>query len=348
MYSPSPSTRAHELSHSTKKAWNNAKRAVDHGPGFQLDRWQGLGDWSDLSAEARSDAGLDALEAMDEAIVRLQAARDALSAELLETGVLAPAPAPSEDLSAKTWEQLDASGHFAMSEAELARLCLSEQASDLSDTARRLVPTQSRRAEDLLDAAVTIVGMADDLLTATVIAARARATSWGQIDEIIGHRPTRDALVSRPAEARFAEAIVRWHRGISEPYHSCSATQRTRPNLPNAALDPRRSAQQLDRWVLAHRQPRDYDGGGDTPVSAHTVGATGGDHTSWLISTVLGVSSRGMYRWREPGPVVTRVHAERKVHSLAAAARPGDEQAAETLAAARAQLDELRGSAVAK
>ncbi|MCK9928820.1 hypothetical protein MXD62_16820 [Frankia sp. Mgl5] len=280
----------------------------------------------------------------------MQAARDALAAELLDAGVMAPAPAPSEDLPSSTWERLVDEGHFEATEGELARLVVSDKASDLSDMARGLVPTRPRRGDDLVQMASSIVHQAEELLTAAVIAARARATSWNEIDHIIGAREDHDLdrPARRPAEVRYAEALVRWHRGIDQPYHVHAAVDRIHAQLPHEALHPRQSARQLDAWVLARRQPRDYDGGGDTPVSAHTVSASGNDHTSWLISTMLGVSSRTMYGLRGPGPVATRVHAERKVIALAAAATPGNAKDAETVAAARAQLETLRRPAVSK
>ncbi|OHV46591.1 hypothetical protein BBK14_01715 [Parafrankia soli] len=335
-----PTRRARELSDRTQRAWLAAKDAVGHKPGYLIDRWHGRAPWSDLPAEERSDAGLDALDALDAAIAATQAARDALAAELLEAGVLAPPLVESEDLPATTWQALTDEGHFGATEGELARLVVSDLAAELSDAAHQLVPTQSRRGDVLVESAWTIVHQAQALLTAVVIAAQTRATPWSEIDTVIGGQEGYDECARRPTEARYAQALAEWHRGIDRPYHLYGG--RIHAQLPHAALHPRQTARRLDAWVLARRQPRDYDGGGDTPVSAHTVDATGNDHTSWLISTVLGVSSRTMYGLREPGPVATRVHAERKVITLAAAAKPGDTKAAETLAAGRAELDAMR------
>ncbi|EFC78695.1 hypothetical protein, partial [Parafrankia sp. EUN1f] len=139
-----PSTRARDLSHKTEKAWTAARRAADRAMS-RSDCWRGAAGSSELTAEERTEVGRGALAAMDEAIIRLQAARDALSAELLDAGVLAPPLVESEDLPATTWQALADEGHFEATEGELARLVVSDLAADLADAAHQLVPTQPRR-----------------------------------------------------------------------------------------------------------------------------------------------------------------------------------------------------------
>ncbi len=328
-----------KLARQTDRALSAATTALGFGPGMALGRWRGRGDYASLGPEARREAALDALEGLAAATVAVQAAHDALSAELVEAGVLPEAREPSAAYPDATWQVLETEGHWATSSAALARLVASDVAADLSDAARMAVPVSAERRSSgaLVERAAGCVGLAAELLDAAVIAEHEDGMAWARIDEVLSGSLSRWDGLGRSAEGRWGAAVARWHRGLDEPMH-----YPTRPgglgsrSLPDAAIHPRSTARRLDAWVIARRQPADYRGEGDSPVSAGTVDAEPDD--------LLSASSRSSRLMREETPVRKRVFWERKAAAAEAVTgmRSGDERTAAMLADARAQLATVR------
>lgn len=327
---------------------NQALQAVQTAmirPSFGVSQWRGAGDWSSLDREARQDAGRDALEHLADVVTAAEAARDALEAELVAAGV-APGQdlRPSAEYPAAAWAGLEGEGHWSTPPQTLARLVVSDLAAEVADTAFGVVSVERKTYRgDLIDRAAGVANLADELLTAAVVAERESGTGWTEIDEaLVGAR--RGWELPRRAEDRYAAAYAGWLRGLDEPRWYPKEGGLGSTSLPDAALRPRTTAGRLDAWVVAHRQPHDRGGQGDTPVSAATVDAPidGLLASCWNMS-VLSASSRSIFRY-DTGSVVRRVFAERKVASSAAmaAAAPEDKRVAELAETDRARLAELR------
>jgi hypothetical protein len=183
------------------------------------------------------------------------------------------------------------------------------------------------------------------VLAAAVVYERARGTSWTDIGEALG-------VSEQAAQERFRTDIARFEAGLDDPYALGGVGQILKPNLPDAALAPRRVAARLDRWVLARRPPSERGAGrgrvGERPVSAGTVDRD--DHRAAALSSAVRAAQdrlrESLQRRIRVPLIVERMLLEREVACWEAALieRPGDTGARDALGTARARLAELRGS----
>jgi hypothetical protein len=253
------------------------------------------------------------------------------------------------DLSERVYERLRTDGHFALPPAMLARLVLSDVAAFLSDVARCLVPTEAdghAEGGEFADQASRVAAEAQVVLAAAVVYERARGTSWTDIGEALG-------VSEQAAQERFRADVVSFEAGLDTPYTLGGVGQILKPNLPEAALAPRRVAARLDRWVLGRGRPDERGGAGwgrvgERPVSAGTVDRD--DHRAAVLSSAVRAArdrlSRSLQRRIRTPLIVERMLLEREVACWEAALieRPGDTDARDALGTARARLAQLRGS----
>jgi hypothetical protein len=148
--------------------------------------------------------------------------------------------------------------------SDLHLIAYMEACRELSDRARGQVSTYGaayRRAGELVDDALRLVGQAEEVLRLAVAAERAASTSWQEIGERLG--------VSRQsAHERFAQAVQAISDGALFP-----AREPAREGAlgwwacPDGLQDPEATVRGLDEWALRHREPTDPDRG-EHPVSA--------------------------------------------------------------------------------
>ncbi|MCK9922471.1 hypothetical protein MXD61_11365 [Frankia sp. AgPm24] len=333
--------RAAEVARQTDRALR-AVRTTLNALETRLGLWRGRGEsaWS----EVRRRAALDALEGLAATVTAAQAAHDALAAELVAAGVLPESVTPSAAYPDETWAVLEAEGHWSTSPQALARLVASDAAADLSGQARAAVPVDvDAPAGVLVERAARAVGLADELLTAAVIAEREAGMPWGRLDEVLSESLGGWDGSGRLAEGRWGPALASWHRGLAEPIHF-----EARPGalgshaLPDAAIRPRSVARWLDTWVTKHQQPGDYPAQGAAAVSGGTVDAPSDPlrASRWFI----GLLSMSPLKAGLGSEVADRVFWERKCRATGAiaAAAPDDQGAAEILAQAQDRLAQLR------
>jgi hypothetical protein len=247
---------------------------------------------------------------------------------------------PVRNLSEELYSAIARDGLFDLPPAALARLALSQAARELADSARSLVPTASDRYAEsggFIDHAHRLVAAAQEVLERAVIYERERGRSWEDVGEALG-------ITRQSAHERFAEAEERWHYGLDHPYTLPTGNSIASSNLPDGADSPRDYMRWLDEWCERHTEPAD---GATDRAHQVSAGLVRDDLlTVQLISAVTGQSNR-LVRDHGHDPVAERTFWERKVRlaERLAAGDPGDPKAQESLAAARAKLDELRAAA---
>lgn len=131
----------------------------------------------------------------------------------------------------------------------LARLVLSDHATDVADSAAGLVGTRHDADAGLGDRssqALQLIKLAERTLSSAVIYERERGATWAQIANYLGISPSE-------AEGRYSPAIQRWNEAFEEPYKLDETRRKRIPQLPTAAYDPHFACTQLDRWASLHR-----------------------------------------------------------------------------------------------
>lgn len=162
--------------------------------------------------------------------------------------------------SRKSGERISRYRSATYSQASLARLLLAEQACELADAARDLVPTTSDvHAADgeFVKDSTRLVETAHRLLEAAVVYEHLRGTTWESIGVAlgeVGHQAAHERYgqVGREFQQRFLHAWLRPERA-----HEIFTT----------ADDLARFVAHLDAWVVAHRELDEIDHG-DQPVTA--------------------------------------------------------------------------------
>ncbi|MFE9424664.1 hypothetical protein ACFYNO_17030 [Kitasatospora sp. NPDC006697] len=127
----------------------------------------------------------------------------------------------------------------------LARLVLSEQAVELSDSAAGLVGTRYDTATGLggrASQARQLVELAERALASAVVYERERGSSWEEIAAYLG-------IDAEEAEQRFGPAVRAWHTAFEEPYRLDETGRKRIPALPTAAYDPAWACHHLDGWA---------------------------------------------------------------------------------------------------
>jgi hypothetical protein len=147
--------------------------------------------------------------------------------------------------------------------SELHRVAYLAACQELSDQARGQVSTYGdgyRRAGELVEDALRLVGQADEILRLAVAAERAASTSWQEIGERLD--------VSRQAaHERFARIVEEISDGVlfpdRDPDHEGGLGWWA---CPDGLDDPERTVRLLDEWAVRHREPIDPERG-EHPVS---------------------------------------------------------------------------------
>lgn len=254
-------------------------------------------------------------------------------------------PQPSDPLGEAVYDRLRDGGAFSTPPAVLARLSLSSAAAEAARVAGGLVPTSADgygSPAALVEYAQRLVGEAQEVLAAAVVAARARGTTWEDIGEALG-------ISRQAAQERFRVRVADWERGLDVPYLPGGGGRILNPALPDAASSPQTVAAQLDRWVARHHEPAGPDRA-DRPVSAVLDNRDG-----WalgLSGAVLASSRRLLDRTSRLAPAAgevtthERTLAERKVACFEAmlVEKPGDVATLDALRDARAHLATLQAA----
>lgn len=213
-----------------------------------------------------------------------------------------------------------------------ARIALSASARQVSDGSRRLVSADDRNsgAGEIVEQAGQLVDDAHVLLDRAVIYERERGASWQTVGAALG-------ISRQTAHERFAEIERQWKDALRRPYAEAGPGGPRTQRLPAGAEDPERWAQQLDEWVVRHREPSDLD------TSEHPVSGQQGPQSLQAAAAEL---RRDGYELTSRGASLTERFAfyERKADLLEqiAAADPDDPAASQAAAAARGQLEEAR------
>lgn len=131
----------------------------------------------------------------------------------------------------------------------IALLVLGDAARRTSDFARSMVPTgPSRSTLDgvLLSDALQLRALAEQVITAAVVAEREDGTDWAEIADTLGVAPGF-------AEERWTAVVEGWKGDIEQ-----AAEAGHHHDLPDAlAQQPEILARQLDEWIVRHREPHD-------------------------------------------------------------------------------------------
>jgi hypothetical protein len=218
------------------------------------------------------------------------------------------------------------------SHAAQARLALSTAARGASDQARGLVSADDRDsgAGEIVERAAQLVDDARVVLERAVVYERERGASWQTIGAAIG-------ISRQTAHERFAEVERRWKDALRGPDGEAQPGGRRAARLPAGAENPERWGEQLDRWVIQHRDPGDLDTG-EHPVSGQQGPQSLLQAASELRHDGQELTSRG-------ASLAERfAFYERKAVLLEqiAAADPDDPVAGQAATAARRQLQEAR------
>ena len=213
-----------------------------------------------------------------------------------------------------------------------ARLVLSTAAKELSDYARGLVSADDRHSGpgEIVERAVQLVDDARGVLERAVVYEREQGASWQTIGAALG-------ISRQTAHERFAEVERHWKDALRRPYAEAGPGGRRMNRLPPGADDPERRGQQLDAWVIRHRDPADRDGG-EHPVS--------GQQGPQSLQAAAAELRRDGHELTSRGASMAERFAfyERKADLLGqiAAADPTDPTAEQAATAARRQLEEAR------
>ncbi|HEU4346695.1 MAG TPA: hypothetical protein VFR35_02790 [Actinoplanes sp.] len=218
------------------------------------------------------------------------------------------------------------------SHAVQARLALSAAAKGVSDEARGLVSADDRGsgAGEIVERAVQLVDDARAVLERAVVYERERGASWQTIGAAIG-------ISRQTAHERFSEVERRWKDALRRPDAAAGPGGRRAPRLPAGAEDPERWGEQLDQWVIRHREPGDLD------TDAHPV--SGQQRPQSLLQAAAELRHDGQELISRGASLVERfAFYERKAVLLEqiAAADPDDPAAGKAAAAARQQLQDAR------
>jgi hypothetical protein len=214
-----------------------------------------------------------------------------------------------------------------------ARLALSAAANGVSDEARGLVPADDRGsgAGEIVERAVQLVDDARVVLERAVVYERQRGGSWQTIGAAIG-------ISRQTAHERFAEVERRWKDALRQLDGEVQSGGRgAAGRLPAGAEDPQRWGEQLDRWVIRHRDPGDVDTG-EHPVS-------GQQGPQSLLQAAMELRHDGQELTSCGASLAERfAFYERKAILLEqiASADPHDPAAGRAATAARRQLQEAR------
>jgi hypothetical protein len=213
-----------------------------------------------------------------------------------------------------------------------ARVALSVAAREVSDYARGLVPADDRGsgAGEIVERAAQLVEDARSVLERAVVYEREQGVSWQTIGAALG-------ISRQTAHERFAEAERRWQDALRRPYAEAGPGGWQALRLPEGAEDPERWGQQLDSWVIRHRERADIDTG-EHPVSGRQRAQSLLEASGDLVKEGRELTDRG-------ASVAERfAFYERKAALLEqiAAADPDDPAAGQAAIAARRQLQEAR------
>jgi hypothetical protein len=213
-----------------------------------------------------------------------------------------------------------------------ARVALSVAAREVSDYARGLVPADDRGsgAGEVLERAAQLVDEARNVLERAVVYEREQGASWQTIGAALG-------ISRQTAHERFAEIERRWQDALRRPYAEAGPGGRLTLRLPDGAEDPKRWGQQLDSWVIRHRERADMDTG-EHPVSGRQRAQSLLEASGDLVKEGRELTTRG-------ASMAERfAFYERKAALLQqiAAADPEDPAAEHAAIAARRQLEEAR------
>jgi hypothetical protein len=130
----------------------------------------------------------------------------------------------------------------------LARLVLSDQATEVADSAAGLVGTRHDADTGFggrASQAQQLIELAERALSSAIIYERERGSTWAQIADYLG-------IGADEAEERYSPAIQRWNEAFEEPYRLDETRRKRVPQLPTAAYDPDWACTQLDRWARLH------------------------------------------------------------------------------------------------
>jgi hypothetical protein len=145
---------------------------------------------------------------------------------------------------------------------DAARLLYAGAARQLSDVARRLVPTdRDHTAGDYVHEALYVAKLVERLVALAAVIERsgARPTSWAKLGEVAG------GITKQSAQARWAAMVEANAFAADEPISADVA----RSNHAHNGVD---LAERLDAWYRRHAEPGDSIPGNEPrPVSAMLV-----------------------------------------------------------------------------
>ncbi|MFJ1751360.1 hypothetical protein [Kitasatospora sp. NPDC088134] len=135
------------------------------------------------------------------------------------------------------------------SRQSLARLVLSDHATDVADSAAGLVGTRNDADTGLggrVGQAQQLMELAERALASAVIYEVERGSSWAQIGDHLG-------LGADEARERYKLALQAWNTAFEEPYRLDETGRKRIPQLPTAAYDPAWACTRLDQWAFLRR-----------------------------------------------------------------------------------------------
>jgi hypothetical protein len=214
-----------------------------------------------------------------------------------------------------------------------ARVALSVAAREVSDFARSLVPADDRGSGpgEIVELAAQLVDEARSVLERAVVYEREQGASWQTVGAALG-------ISRQTAHERFAEVERRWQDALRRPYAEAGPGGRLALRLPDGAEDPQRWGQQLDAWVIRHRERDDVDTG-EHPVS-------GRQRPQSLLAASDELVKEGRELTARGASLAERfAFYDRKAALLEriAAADPDDLTAGRAAVAARRQVEQARG-----
>ncbi|MFJ5921790.1 hypothetical protein ACIQF6_04175 [Kitasatospora sp. NPDC092948] len=128
----------------------------------------------------------------------------------------------------------------------LARLVLSDHATDVADSAAGLVGTRHDADTGFggrVSQAKQLAEQVERALVSAVVYEVERGSSWAQIGDYLG-------VGADEARERYSPALDAWNTALEEPYRLDETGRKRIPQLPTAAYDPAWACRQLDGWAF--------------------------------------------------------------------------------------------------
>lgn len=131
--------------------------------------------------------------------------------------------------------------------ADKLRIALADQAAEISDMARDLVPPRETDYHgELIQDVSALASRAQQLLTLAVAAERRQGASWSEVGEALG-------VTKQVVHSKYAADVAALDDALTEAWLRDDDPWLSR--APEAAVNPAAAAARLDTWVTEHVHP---------------------------------------------------------------------------------------------